>query len=660
MKINLNFNKDKLLEHIDKIIIGAAGVFAVVILFVFVLKAPTYEGQKPSEIEESINSSAQQLKMKLDGEPNDRIKYESNQKEFLAKMNNSIDGEVNDKIFFPLPGQKDNDVNKVEFTYSVPKIGPVAKPSLAVVKMAAFVPTEELSTTVTYDSAGKEIQDLDLVTVESSINAKALYSKFRESFAAKNFPPEKKKEQYAKPVFAKVQLQRKTQQSDGNWTEWTDVPQTKICYLKKSLEVPAAPSEFAIEMALVQFAKEEFRNEVLQPSVYCNAIPSDPWISPSFYNPRQIKLQKAEEERKRIEAEADKSRRLNDRSTPSRQTRDTRTPTRGTDDIGMMGVPGGGGGRGGREATPRTTSRRGENTRQNPATSRRQPATTERTTRPERQSLPATNVLQTITEEADFDKIKLKPEINISDLDKLVFWAHDDTTKPGEKYQYRIRVGLLNPIAGKNWFAENEKDYQNQVILWSDFADVNQVVEIPERLYFFATNYRETANDKIVEVMVARYMLGNWASKKYNVKSGEVIGKADEQPDARLANAGVSTDVIDFSTGAVMVDARKVANASKTGVSEYYELLYNINGNELQRTAIKERNWPAKTGQIYKEISSALDSDPVTLLTWDQAATQVNQRSPMSQPDSFEQGGRGGPGFPGEGGPMMPGMPGMP
>jgi hypothetical protein len=633
-------------QYIDKIIIAAAGLLAAIILFVFVISVPKIDGKSPKDIDESISRKSEQLQQKLNGEPNEKIKYESKQKEFLALLGDSIDGEVNDRIFFPLPGQK-SDPGRKEFTYRVPQVGPIAKPSLAVVKMAAFVPTEELSTTVTYNDAGKEIQDLDLVTIESSIDVKSLYSKFKESFAAKSFAPEKKKEQYAKPVFAKVQLQRKTQQSDGNWSEWTDVPQTKICYLKKNLEIPATPSEFAIEMALVQFAKGEFRDQVLQPDVYCNAIPSDPWISPTYYKKREVKLAKAEEERKKLESEADKSRRLSERTTPARETR-TAPTTRGPE----MG-PGGGGGRGGRDAGPSRSSSR--NTRQVQQPVRRTQTPVERTKpeRPDAAQKNPTTVLDN-SEETEYTTIKLRPETNLNDLDKLVFWAHDDTTKPGEKYQYRIRLGVFNPIAGKNCFAEDQKEYQNQVMLWSDFADVNEIVEIPQRLYFFATNYIETTNDKIVEVMVARYMLGNWASKKYKVKNGEAIGKADEQADARLVNAGGGSDVIDLSTGAVMVDTRKVASASKTG--EYYEMIYNYDGSKLERTPIKEKNWPSKVSQVYKEINNSLEADPVTLLTWEQAASDTARRSPVGQPDNgLQQPTRFGP----EGGeaPTMP-MPG--
>ena len=641
-------------QYLDKIVIAAAALLAVIILFVFVVQQPTVDDRTPGDIESSISRDTEQLRQRLNDEPNSKMQYASKQKDFLALMGDSIDGAVNDKINFPLPGQKQGTTQE-KYTYNVPKIGAIAKANLSVVKMAAFVPTEELSTTVMYDSAGKEIEDLDLVTVDSSIDVKALYSKFKDSFAAKSFPPEKKKEQYAKPVFAKVQLQRKTQQSDGNWSEWTDIPQTKICYLKKNLELPKQPDDYAIEMAMVQFTKSEFRNEILQPAVYCNAIPSEPWLSPSFYNPRKIKLDKNEEENRKAEAEAKKSQKLQDRSTPTRETRTT-TPTRGMEEPGM-GMPGMGGAGGGRS---RDTGSR--NTRTTPQTTTPRRTTTERPVRQETITRNTTLGVQDLTEETEFKAISLTSETNFDELEKLVFWAHDDTTKPGEQYQYRIRIGVFNPLAGKDAFVESEKEYSKEVVFWSDYAEVSEVAEIPQRLYFFPTNCREVekggTTDKIVEVIVARYMLGNWISKKYaNVKCGEQIGKADEQPDTKLVNAGISSDPIDFSTGATMVDARKVAAAGK--VSEYHEMLYTYDGNNIEKTPVKEKYWSAKVSQIYKEISSAIEKEPVVLLSWEQAASESARRTAPTNQGFDTDTRRGAPGMM-EPGMMMPGMPGMP
>lgn len=650
----MGMKKNNYIElYIDKIIIAAAALLAVIILFVFVIKGPNVDGAGPSEIDDNVHQKAMRLEERMNSEPNENIKYTSKQAEFLALLKDPISKDVNDKIYYPQAGESARQEDDSKFTYKLPAVGRIEKPTASVVRMAAFVPTEDLSMTVTYDTAEKTIEDLDLVTIESSIDVKSLYARFRDSFAGKNIPAEKRKDQYAKPVFAKVQLQRKTQQPDGSWSDWDEVPYTKICNLKKNLAVPEA-SEYAVEMALVQFARDEFRKTVLQPDVYCNAIPTDLWISPSFYNKRQVKLEKHKDEIRRQEMEAEKTKRLQERTTPSRETRetrDTRTPARGVEDM----MPGGGGGGRTRETTPSRTSRR-EPTPRQPVTTRRQPAERERPTRPDR-NVTNTPALPNITEEADFDAIKIKPEISLDTLDKLVFWAHDDSAKPGEKYQYRIRIGVFNPIAGRDFFTEEQKEYRDEVVLWSDFAEVNSTVEIPQRSYFFPTEVRDTSKgastDKTVEIIVAKYMLGNWVSKKYMVKNGEEIGKADEEPDARLADAGINSDPVDFSTGAVLVDTRMISELSGTGTlrpRDYYEVLFSYDGNSIEKMPVKEKNWPANTTKIYKDITAALESPPVALLAWEQASSGINRSTPSYQP-----------GTEGEGIPMQPGgMPGMP
>ncbi|OQA04116.1 MAG: hypothetical protein BWY69_00102 [Planctomycetes bacterium ADurb.Bin401] len=644
----MGMKKNNYIElYIDKIIIAAAAILALIILFVFVIKGPSVDGAGPSEIDDAIHQKALRLEERMNSEPNENIKYTSKQVEFLSLLKDPISKDVNEKIYYPLAGESARLDSDSKFAYKIPAVGRIEKPTSSVVRMAAFVPSEELSMTVAYDTAEKTIEDLDLVTIESSIDVKSLYSRFKEAFAGKNIPADRRKEQYAKPVFAKVQLQRKSQQADGNWSDWSDVPYTKICNLKKNLAIPEA-IEYAVEMALVQFARNEFRTAVLQPDVYCDALPTDVWISPSFYNKRQVKLEKHKDEIRRQEMEAEKTRRLQERTTPSRVTRETRTPARGVEDTMAPGF-----GRT-RESPSRTTSRR-ETTPRQPAT-RRQPVERERPARPDRNVTNAP-VLPDITEEADFDAIKIKPEISLDSFDKLVFWAHDDTAKPGEKYQYRIRIGVFNPIAGRDLVAEDQKEYRDEVVLWSDFAEVNSTVEIPHRSYFFPLEVRDTSKgtstDKTVEVLVAKYMLGNWVTKKYMLKNGEEIGKADEEPDARLADAGINSDPIDFSTGAALVDTRLISELSGTGTlrpRDYYEIMYSYDGNEIQKMPVKEKNWPANTTKIYKDITAAIEAPPVVLLSWEQASSGMNRSTPSYQP-----------GIDNERMPMQPGgMPGMP
>jgi len=639
----------------DKAVLAVAGLIALIVLYLFVIRNPNsieYAGteRSPTEIDNLVNQKAVQLRQQLKNEPNAGKQYESKETEYLSVIKNSIK-DVNTAISFPLPGYSTNPTGPTNRIYRVPQVGKIEKPSMAVVRMAAFVPTEELSPTLTYANVETKLEDMDLVTVESSIDSSKLYNQFRESFAGKDISPEWRKEQYAKPVFAKVQLQRKTQQPDGSWSDWVDVPRTKICHLNKNLEIPKQASEFGMEMAVAQFSKSEFRDEVLQPRTYYNAIPAEPWISPSFHNERQKRITKGQEDIRRQEIDAEKTRKLQERTTQPAQRQSIRQPTRPSalpQGLGARGnIPGGGGGGGPPGGMPPGGmppggAREPAGGRQDPR--QQQPTATRKTTEREKpptgrtERTAAAQLQDSVSETGMYDAVRLKPETNLAELEKLVFWAHDDTAKPGEKYQYRIRIGVFNPIAGTNWFSEEQQDLRDQVVLWSDFAEISNVVEIPQRLYFFATDIREiekgSSIDKTVEVVVARYTLGNWVSRKYNVKSGEEIGKAGETADPRLEQAGISSETIDFSTGAVMVDARRVTEWIGTGSlrsREYNELLYSLDGKEIEKMPIKERFWPASVSKVYKEISTALEAEPVTLLDWSQAASGERYSLPQQQ-----------------------------
>ncbi len=586
--------KTNLIElFIDKVIMAAAIIAALAILLFFVIGSPNaveYNGRKiaPGQIDEVINKNADIIQEKLKEPPQDSNSYEPKELLYLGLLKNSIKN-VNTNVNFPLPGLP-KDVNVVEKRkYRLPAVEQAEKPSIAIVTMAAYVPTDELTDDITYDKAETQLTDMDLVTIESGINAKQLYEDFKSAFAGKNV--EWKIEQYTRPVFAKVDLQRRTMLSDGSWGEWMEVPRTKICP-KKVSRLPTLANEYEIQIAMVQFAKSEIRDEVLQPSVYDNAIPAEKWLCPSLYNERQKRLEKEKEELRRQKLEAERASRMLSR---------TRPPA----------TPGG--------ITPPTS----RPTRPTPVP--RPPRTRTRPTTP----LPAESK-QALTEEQQFNEILLTDKTKPANLEKLVFWAHDDTAKPSEKYQYRIRIGVFNPIAGKPWFSEEQKDLQDQVVLFGSFSEPTETIKIPNRIHLFATDLREikrsNTTDKTVEIKVARYTLGNWVSETFNVRAGEQIGTISDKARARLEKAGIQTESVDLTTGYVMVDTRAATEWSGTSflrAKDFYELLYCKTGQSVQTMPIKERFWPEAISKIYKEIEQAEAAEPVTLLTRKQSGSGI-------------------------------------
>ncbi|MGD0786304.1 MAG: hypothetical protein ABR969_10905, partial [Sedimentisphaerales bacterium] len=348
---------------IDKAILAVAGLVSVVILLTFVISTTKIEYKNnwygPAEIDKEINRNALKLRDKLQKDPNTANRYKSQKSQYLSKLEDSIK-QIDTAIQYPLAGYASKAQEDQHRIYRIPSVPPIEKPTSAIAKMAAFVPTEELTPTVTYQTVETKLEDIDLVTVESAINAKQIYTDFQEAFAGKGVREAWRSGQYAKPVFAKVELQRKIQQSDGSWSDWAEVPRTKICYLKKSLRIPNKASEYDMGISLVQFAKDEFRGEILQPPVYYNAIPGVPWISPSFYNERQKEITKQQDEARRLQIEAEKAekaKKLQDKANqPSRQPTTTKQPTRSSGGDTGEGAPSKASAAGGAKesVTPRT------------------------------------------------------------------------------------------------------------------------------------------------------------------------------------------------------------------------------------------------------------------------------------------------------------------
>jgi hypothetical protein len=224
----------------------------------------------------------------------------------------------------------------------------------------------------------------------------------------------------------------------------------------------------------------------------------------------------------------------------------------------------------------------------------------------------------------------------------LVFWAHDDTVEPRNTYRYRIRLGVLNPLAGTDQIGEQDVSRKNEVVLWSEFSKTTEPVEIPGRMYFFAKHIREPAN--VVTVQVSKYVLGYWYSEDFKVSEGELIGnvvetetetEADRQRnqrrtdfgrgmlDPRMAPGGAMMDprmgaigvpreksvvpeTIDYGTGAVMVDAVPVIDWSgDKNLTErhYYNMLYSMDGTDIEHMPVRTAYWAKDLRDMYGMIS---------------------------------------------------------
>ncbi|MHC4535269.1 MAG: hypothetical protein ACYS6K_15070 [Planctomycetota bacterium] len=608
-------------EHVEKIVLVIVGLVCIFLMVTRVIFSPnqvSYGDAKysPAAIDEQVYKEAQLLSDQVTPSPEDLEPYQSKLTEFVALLDSSL-SDIDVNIWPQVPYATDETTRGAGGKYRLPRIGVVEEVEVEHIRAAAYVPTVVITPENTYSKAESEPNDIDLITVEAKFDIEMLYERFKQCFV------DDVEQQYsdpclAKPIFAAVQLQRQELDENGSWSDWQNIPRTKIDHyaeLFESVEDAGILPPGRLKVWKLQFDDWQLQMDLLQPQAYAMASAKEEWYPPVIHR-KFLDIQRKEdiEEARKAREDEQKS---NDRS-DSRRSRASgfggtagRASGRMSGAGGMEGYGGMGGDtsrrRSGRSGTSRGGSRGGVPSLeggQGGLTSRRRRGTTRgRTTEQglggpgmegymmgglpgERLTRRGPSMYDVYDE---FDKIQLTSRTLLEKMkDPLVFWAHDDTVEPRKHYRYRIRFGVFNPVAGTDQLSGEDISRKDEVVLWSEFSDVTKPVEIPGRLYFFAKHIREPAG--VVTVQVSKYINGYWHSEDFKVSQGEVIGNVVDteieterqrsdsgygrgmdprlgagrgMTDPRMSSLSsysrpdeksVVPDSIDYSTGAVMVD----------------------------------------------------------------------------------------------------------
>jgi hypothetical protein len=612
-------------EHIEKIVLAVVGLVCLWLFITRVLFSPyyiEYDNDKfdPGAIDNYISKQAAVLENKLNRKPEPKQPYQPRVDDFIARFDSAI-SDINIGLGLPQPiisskGISDNRV------YRIPLIGEINEVSAEHIRTVAYVPNGKVGEENVYGPDNSEPNDIDFVTVEAKFDVSGLYKRFNTSFAGGDIQQDWRDPCLAKPVFASVQLQRQKLLSDGSWSDWQTVPRSKIDPCKKMFEVIEDINDLpagGIKVRLLQFDDAGVRIDLLQPEAYRIASAKEEWFPPSLHG-KYVEYQKEIDVIKRREAAAGKKEaREGERS--ERRSRPAGTKTRPAGEKGSqsgVGAPMGMEGEGG-PITPAPV-------RKTPPTRGSQPERKSEKERPQKSK----EVSKTIDDVYQkFDEISITESTDIAKMDKpLLFWAYDDTVEPG-KYRYRIRLGVFNPIAGTNQFGERDKSLKNKVILWSEFSDATEAVDIPRTLYFFPREVQEAT--KAVTVQVSRYVLGYWYSKDFTVKQGELIGKVGEYKITEEEESKKVTvpQTVDYTTGEVVVDMVPVTDWSggnNLHVNHFFDLLYSFNGKDIERLPIKSRYWTEALQNKFNAIKKDEKEPKEPLRAWEGKATGAVQR----------------------------------
>jgi hypothetical protein len=697
-------------NHVEKIVMVIVGAVCVWLFFTRVIFSPnvmmlgrTGKAYPPGQIDRYIyEQKAQELRAKLQQQKKGGVG-----KTYARKFDGPIDPKkdtwIAGLIDRPLPqgfsGLFDSPLSFLNVTlgttpaavspsrqyaerrYRLPLVPDVTDVGISLIRAAAYVPLQEVTLQTTYDKVAVEPNDVDLVTVEGRFDVAELYRRFRASFAGVDVQKEEWRDPcLAKPIFAAVQLERQELAPDGGWTAWQAVPRSRVEASRERFRVYEKISDLppgGLGVRLMQFKDDSVTSELLQPESYQIASAEEEWFPPSFYGKFKDLQRKVEAEKKRDET--DKNR----KQTTTGTQRDMvnrggqggmyggtmqqggraapgsargRGMTGGMQGGDMYGGQQGGrrGGRAGAMTGPGGYPGPGGQTRQG------------------RRGGPGGDMYgdmygpggemgmrrKSSTAEVYFDFF---PEMIAfrEDLSKrtkpLLVWVFDDTVQPGKTYQYRVRLGVFNPVAGTGQVVDRDMDKKDQVILWSPYSEITKPVEVQQRTYLFARDIQDKTSTATVEV--ARYTLGYWRTENFQVKPGEAIGKEmepkkEDEREKRLKDRarmtagygypgagsdritgmppmgpggmpgyGVPTSpdqqnvpkIINYNTGKVVVDLVQVndwGNVPNLRPRLYYDMLYTGDGTNIEHMPVSAANWPKDVAAAYQYIQTEKRREP--------------------------------------------------
>jgi hypothetical protein len=678
-------------EHVEKIILVIVGLICAWLLITRVILSPntvSYDNKNysPSAIDDYVYAEAQNLRQKLNDPPDEIEPYKPKAEEFLAMLDSTINN-VDTTLWPTVPYEPGAD-KAVAGVYNLPRIGEVNDVAVEHIRAVAYLPIDKITPQNSYDQAGNEPNDIDFVTVEAKFDVKQLYDSFNEVFVEY---VEQADKDLAEPIFAGVNLQRQQLNSDGTWSDWQDVPRAKIDRYQKlfqNIEDIQDLPPGGLKVQMLQFDNKQVQIDLLQPEAYQFASAKEDWFPPTLHRKfKDLQRKETQEEKRQAREEEKEQQREQDESRRNRRT-DTRTGIGGRAGSGFS--PGGMGdyGSGGANTRSRDRSSRdrqstsgymtdGGRTGDRRRTSRNRSGTTgpmmdmyggvlgnERLGDGRGGILrigPTTNDVY-----YEFNEVALNWLTDFSKLkEPVLFWHHDDTVEPRNKYRYRIRLGVFNPVAGTDKISERDISKKNKVILWSDFSDVTEPVEIPGRSYFFARDIRDIQEAaKTITVTVCKYVLGHWYSEDFEVSKGEAIGDVMEVEieedrtqrgriaggritDSRIAGSRIAgsrrgdynrgdyvgdypgtpftsmamarpeekknvPESVDYSTGAIMVDAMPINDwwgDSDRRSRRYYDMLYSFDGINIEHMPVGTTYWSKEMQSMFNRINK-LEREP--------------------------------------------------
>lgn len=356
--------------------------------------------------------------------------------------------------------------------------------------------------------------DVSWITASAKVDMK----KVAEAFAKSGIPAEASRTQ-----FLRVELIRQEMQLDGKWG-----PETTVAELGNQTRMAWPPKSDSPQEGLYLDYATKAAADIVQPAFYeilrgdvwgtktmlaANLDPNGLGGKPAEFDPSTVKdISKLTPEEKKLwqawriqkTKDDEEARKAEAESRKSRQT-PARSPSRGA-------TRGGGGPS---SAPPLPTDQR--------MSPRRSRTYIPPGGRMDRRGPVMTNGVTNLNNPVNAGEIPAGLFDPAAAVDTEI-WAHDESTRPGHTYQYKLRLSLKNPLFATLGMAKDTAD-EKKLSISVDSAFSEPVIS-PRKQYFFAMTGGDALGGNNPKMKFEYFFWddGDWKTKTLSLQPGDAVG----------------------------------------------------------------------------------------------------------------------------------------
>ncbi len=180
--------------------------------------------------------------------------------------------------------------------------------------------------------------------------------------------------------------------------------------------------------------------------------------------------------------------------------------------------------------------------------------------------------------------------------DTIRVWQHDISVKDGQSVRYRIMIKILNPLFFRDQVPnEQREEFYGKLTLTSAASAWTEPVQVLSEHHFFLSGASKNTQTATVEVYCI--FNGQWQRREFDVKPGDPIGQVVQfQLDGETKN-------VNMNVGGVVVDIDYDAPSAESPNQRTTRLIYfDGRTNTLQTRTLEEDQASPKRDELRRNL----------------------------------------------------------